>query len=387
MQQMTEWRIESLPFIWGSLAAPHNHGGLPDSLPFTLTYNPHSGLLVQKPDAQVARALEQAYATGSELGSNADEDGIGRHYADDFLEFIARRTRESGIACRSVLEIGCGNGYLLSRLRAQFETARGIEPGPQGQDGARRFGLDIVQGFFPAPEIRGRYSAIVLASVLEHVEDPVALVQSLADWLEPGGRVFVSVPNEAAYIHSADVSTLFHEHWSYFAEPTLRTSMALAGFGIASCEESGFGGSLYAELDPSGHAETVREAEVAGAIVAARQYIALGRRNCERLREACERLLADGTRTLGVYVPARFVNAMAIAGLPAVGLRFFDDDPKLVGTYYPGIPVPVEAGASLPAAPVDTVLVMSRTFGPGLAQRLRLSLPRTEVLTVADLLD
>jgi hypothetical protein len=73
---------------------------------------------------------------------------------------------------------------------------------------------------------------------------------------------------------------------------------------------------------------------------------------------------------VGVYVPSRFVNHMALAQIAATGLRFFDDNPHLYGTYFPGIPVPVESGADLLSRPPDRVLIMSRAFGDSIARRL-----------------
>ncbi|NBQ43809.1 MAG: class I SAM-dependent methyltransferase, partial [Mycobacteriaceae bacterium] len=234
--------------MWGAQATPHNPHGFPNTLPFTLGIDETTGLLIQLPDAVVEEALTKAYEAGSVLGSNVAEDGIGRQYADDFLDFITR-TLDPGPGSRaSVLEIGCGNGYLLSRMQPLFGSAIGIEPGPQGRQGAARYGVKIVQGFFPVPELAGQYSAIVLMSVLEHVQDPANFVSGLCDYLAPQGRIFISVPNEGAYIDNGDVSTLFHEHWSYFDLRTLRATMARTGLRIVTDCESAFGGSLYACL-------------------------------------------------------------------------------------------------------------------------------------------
>lgn len=380
------WVIDSLPFVWGAQKSPRNPHGLPDVLPFTLTVDARTGLLIQRPDPQVEAALTKAYEAGSVLGSNVAEDGIGRQYADDFLDFISRTLEAEPTTRANVLEIGCGNGYLLSRMAPLFKTAIGVEPGPQGQQGASRYGVNILQGFFPTPEITGRYSAIVLMSVLEHVQGPAAFIARLKDFLAPEGRIFISVPNEGAYIQNGDVSTLFHEHWSYFDQNTLRATMALAGMHIGTACESSFGGSLYACLSVNSRLPPPEIEGLQDNMRTALKYVAQARANCETLRDACARLTADG-RTLGVYVPARFVNALGVSQIPTQSIRFFDDDPGLLNTYYPGIPIQIEPRAKLLNSPTDSVLIMSRTFGPNLANQLRQLLPAgTNVLTVADLL-
>jgi len=378
------WTIQSLPFVWGAQATPHNPHGLPNNLPFTLAIDETTGLLIQRPDAVVEEALAKAYEAGSVLGSNVAEEGIGRQYADDFLNFIIRNWDIEFGGRGSVLEIGCGNGYLLSRMQSLFSSAIGIEPGPQGQQGAALYGVKIIQGFFPVPEIAGQYSAIVLMSVLEHVQDPGSFLAGLRDYLAPQGRIFISVPNEGAYIDSGDVSTLFHEHWSYFDRRTLRAIIARAGLQINTDCESSFGGSLYACLSEDAPEGTVADGLHENLHVA-RTYIAQARGHCETLRKVCEDLTAGG-RSLGVYVPARFVNAMGISGIPVDAIRFFDDDPGLIGTYYPGIPIAIESREALLKSPPDSILIMSRTFGPMLGKQLKQLLPATNVLTVADIL-
>lgn len=389
MGAKARWAIEALPFIWGAQNTPNNADGVPNELPFVLSFDEATGRVIQEQSSVVAACLSNVYEKGSILGSNVDDVGAGRLYADDFLKFISEWVKNTPkVSRQSVLEIGCGNGYMLDRLRGSFASVAGIEPGPQGQSGAERYELEIIKDFFPSPQLHGlKFSAILLMSVLEHVEDPVALASMLANYLQPGGRVFVSVPDEGPYIRNFDVSTLFHEHWSYFDRDTLLNTMALGGLTAERCEASGFGGSVYGEFSVSAENKPLSDQQLVPAIEAAIRYMTGARASCDHLLEFCQRVLADN-RTLGVYVPARFVNAMRIAGIPIHGVRFFDDDPSLVGTFYPGIPIAIESRASLIEAPVDTLLIMSRTFGSTLKRVLTDILPDgSQIVLISDLGD
>ncbi len=386
-KKLDEWEIEALPFIWGTLDEPHNRGGLSDFLPFNLTFDERTGLLTQKPQAGVEKSLSIAYELGSVLGSNVDEDGQGRRYADDFLAFIDEALVNIEADKCHVLEIGCGNGYLLSRLSGRVASVVGIEPGPQGQLGADRFGLNIVRGFFPEALEKRKYSVIILNSVLEHIQDPASMMRMVSQYLEPNGIAVISVPDESGYILNNDVSTLFHEHWSFFDETTLKNVIAIAGMRVLNCRKSGFGASIYASIVASDTPGPEALKGIDDANKLARRYIQKARDNCIVLGDECKKMTANG-KTLGIYVPARFVNAMVISKMSSLGVRFFDDDPALAGTYYPGVPIKVEAGSALLESPTDSLLIMSRTFGPQLAERLRAQLPGgVSVMTVADILD
>jgi 2-polyprenyl-3-methyl-5-hydroxy-6-metoxy-1,4-benzoquinol methylase len=386
-KKQDEWDIDALPFIWGTQDEPRNKGGLSDFLPFNLTFDKRTGLLTQKPQEVVEKSLSIAYELGSVLGSNVDEDGQGRRYADDFLEFIDGALVNIEPDKCHVLEIGCGNGYLMSRLVGRVASVVGIEPGPQGQLGADRFGLNIVRGFFPEALEKRKFSLIILNSVLEHIQDPAGMMRMVLQYLESGGVAVISVPDESAYVLTNDVSTLFHEHWSFFDDTTLKNVMAIAGMRVLNCQKSGFGASIYASVAASDASHPEALQGVDDAIKLARCYIHKARDNCIILGAECQKMMAK-RNTLGIYVPARFVNAMVISKMSSLGIRFFDDDPALVGTYYPGIPIMIESGSALLENPTDSILIMSRTFGPQLAERLRSQLPdRVSVMTVANILD
>jgi 2-polyprenyl-3-methyl-5-hydroxy-6-metoxy-1,4-benzoquinol methylase len=51
--------------------------------------------------------------------------------------------------------------------------------------------LSLFEQFTPTQ----KYDNIVMAHILEHVEDPVQILQLAASWLLPGGRILVIVPN------------------------------------------------------------------------------------------------------------------------------------------------------------------------------------------------
>jgi len=84
-----------------------------------------------------------------------------------------------------VAEIGAGSGALARLLRTRFDY-RGFEPG--GGNAA----LNISEAFFTPDR---PVDAIVLDNVIEHVLDPVGLLEQSASALTDGGVAVVVVPN------------------------------------------------------------------------------------------------------------------------------------------------------------------------------------------------
>ena len=382
------WTLPPLPFIFRPLDTPANPAGLPDALPLTLAVDPDSGLVRQVPDPVVAETLERAYHAGSEIPGLMDPLGIGREYADDFLALLAEARgvpRADGV---SVLEIGCGTGYLLSRLKELGATVLGVEPGPHGQQGPERYGVPVVRGLFPTPEVQGRFDLVVLYLVLEHWPEPALLLDAVRDRVAPGGMVALVVPDAGPFLSEGDASILFHEHYSYFTADTLSATLRRAGGREIQVRHSALSRLLFAACSFDGNPrppEPFDSSLTRSLTLAHRFRTAVGNTTGRLDAYLAEARAAD--ESVAVYVPARFVNYVALGAFPLDGIRFFDDSPAIHGSFFPGIPVPMEPPEALVSRPCDRILVMSASFGVRIKARLTAQVPpATRITTLAELL-
>ncbi|MBV8271295.1 MAG: class I SAM-dependent methyltransferase [Cupriavidus sp.] len=365
MSRIESWAVGSLPFFYTCQPNPTNAAqGLPDTLPFELEFDADHGLVRQRWSPEVDAALNAGYLHGSEISGMMDAEGIGRSYAEDFLAFIERGGES--LAGKRILEIGCGTGYLLARLRDQGADVIGIEPGEQGKDGARRHGVPIVHGFFPHPEVDAKFDIIIAYGVLEHIVDPVQFVRNIANHLSTDGVAYLAVPNCEPYLRRGDISCLLHEHWSYFTADALGSVLARAGLA-AEVSNSGFGGSLYSRchLGPDAQ-DTVRQPD--GMLF--RQFRDLAGAAAARM----EGLLTDGDGEVGIYVPGRVVNLLSTLDATVLKrLRFFDDNPRMTGQFFPGVPVKLESFEGLVKRPPSRLFVATRSFQDAIVAKLRAS--------------
>jgi len=111
----------------------------------------------------------------------------------DHVEDLCRRV---GLEPRTVVEIGCGDGALLAELarRGVGDELHGFDISSVAIDQARRRGVAQVDVFDGVTLPDHRWDLAVLSHVLEHVEDPLALLVEAArhaPWL------IVEVPLEA----------------------------------------------------------------------------------------------------------------------------------------------------------------------------------------------
>jgi len=158
-------------------------------------------------------------------------DAIERKYAS------LLRLRSSG----RVLDVGCGDGFLLKYLQEKGWDVMGIEPG--NSTCAREIlGLDVVQGSLDSADFpAGSFDVITLSHVLEHLHDPVATLQRVRYLLRDGGLVHIEVPNfdclEARLFDGSWIGIAAPLHLYHFTPNTLRATAERVGFHIV---ESGF---------------------------------------------------------------------------------------------------------------------------------------------------
>lgn len=376
------WQTDSLPFYWGQQPTATNGPDLPDTLPFALCMHPETGVLMQAPNPQVSEALTKAYAKGSSITGMMDDSGIGKKYAEDFLNFLLYHT--DTLRSKRVLEIGCGTGYLLSRLKPYGAEVLGVEPGQHGQEGASKYGVPIIHGYFPSAKVNGKFDVIIIYGVLEHMENPLRFMRSVKAALAPGGAIFFSVPDTEPCQRQGDASVLLHEHWSYFTRYSLETFLQVLGGSTSQIEAAGFGGALYGKVSDFeagiSQAATETTKDELGEIFIA-SMDALNSKIAGLFAEAREQ-----GESIAVYVPIRIINSLTITGIQTGEVRFIDDNAALQGTYCPGFGQVVEGRESLEKNPTDIVLVMSHTFGNKIKAELQKVLPETtRIIAISDL--
>ncbi|WP_338880521.1 class I SAM-dependent methyltransferase [Achromobacter veterisilvae] len=350
------WRVGDLPFFYRCQPQPSNAAyGLPDRLSFELEFDAALGLVRQRPNADVDRALEICYRQGSEISGMMDDRGIGQQYAQDFLAYITRH--EWDLAGKRVLEIGCGTGYLLSLLKARGADVLGIEPGAQGRDGSNRHGVQIINGFFPHPAVAGKFDLVIAYGVLEHIVDPVGFMRTIADSLSEGGAAYIAVPDCAPYLRTGDISCLLHEHWSYFNIGSLQRIVAAADLN-GEVEASGFGGSLYCRVTSAQGRAAAATAEIAQAAAEFDRFRSMAQAAVGKMEQ-----FLQGPGVAGIYVPGRMINLLAtLASETQERMRFFDDNPAMTGLYFPGFPVNIENFEALKNSPPARLFIATKSF-------------------------
>jgi 2-polyprenyl-3-methyl-5-hydroxy-6-metoxy-1,4-benzoquinol methylase len=144
------------------------------------------------------------FPTEEELGTLYELES--QLYEEDTEGFASRManllagSREGVVASVSrkpgkILDVGCGLGVFAKRMRERGWDAYGFEISQSAADKAKeRVGNDkIFDTWDQIP--RNWFDVVTLWHVLEHVQDPVNLIQKIRDSLKLGGWLVIEVPN------------------------------------------------------------------------------------------------------------------------------------------------------------------------------------------------
>jgi 2-polyprenyl-3-methyl-5-hydroxy-6-metoxy-1,4-benzoquinol methylase len=153
------------------------------------------------------------------------------------------RYRQGG----KLLDVGCAAGFLLDEARRRGWETRGVEVSRFALEYARwELNLDVFTGSLDAAKLSEQeFDVVVLYFVLEHLRDPLALLQEICRILKPGGLLSVAVPNIAGLYFLLNQEAWIAErvchqsHFYEFSPRTLRRILARAGMRVVALTSEG----------------------------------------------------------------------------------------------------------------------------------------------------
>jgi SAM-dependent methyltransferase len=143
---------------------------------------------------------------------------------------------------RRLLEIGSGPGYFLKCGKELGWDALGFEPSKQAYEYSQSLGVKAVNEFFSEQNAGkyGKFDAVYMNTVIEHVPDPILLIKSIKRVLNPNGIICIIAPNDYNPLQNILKNNLGYKPWwvvprhhiNYFDFESIKKLLGRLGFEV-----------------------------------------------------------------------------------------------------------------------------------------------------------
>jgi 2-polyprenyl-3-methyl-5-hydroxy-6-metoxy-1,4-benzoquinol methylase len=134
-----------------------------------------------------------------------------------------------------IVDVGCGRGELISLILENSPNANisALDYDPRCLELSRAAGAGNTYQFDinkPRTYPKIKVDVVILSHVLEHTHNPMQVLRSLSDLVNPGGRLIVAVPNptrpavffgnfvKSHYVNKGHCYAWDPSHWKNFLE-------------------------------------------------------------------------------------------------------------------------------------------------------------------------
>ncbi len=124
----------------------------------------------------------------------------------------------------TLLDIGCGFGWVVAQAEKRGYTAIGIDPSKVYSNlGKKSLKVKILARSLEEYHTKEKFDVIILNHVLEHIKKPVKFLERVESLLKPTGELLIATPNIRSLMFY-----LFKKRW-YGLQPTQHLSQFTPG--------------------------------------------------------------------------------------------------------------------------------------------------------------
>jgi SAM-dependent methyltransferase len=288
--------------------------------------------------------------------------------ATDLIERYSLRNK-------TVLDIGCGNGYFLKTICA-LGGNRGVGFDPSYTDvGGGSKDVQFFQDYYSEKYSDYKADLVCCRQVVDHLGNPRAFLKTARRAIgeRPDTVVYFEVPNPERRLLRFTPWQIGYEHGSWFFAASFRRFFEVCGFEVKRIAAVHSGDYLGIEAVPVAHAvETPVSRDETGRL--ADQLKTLSTRFHDEVsgwRERLDRMQSDGVRAIPWGAGEHGIGFMSILDIRDQMPYIIDINPHRVGKFIPGTGQKVVAPEFLAEYKPDVLIITNRTYEKEIQEHAR----------------
>lgn len=280
-----------------------------------------------------------------------------------------------------IVDIGCNDGLLLSRLNAMGAKTLGVDPAENIAELAREKGVDVHVSYFTPDEAdalrqkHGRAKAIVATNTFNHIGDLHTFMKGIVKLLADDGAFVIEVPRAKEYLEHNEFDNIYHEHVSEFSLLSLVKLGEFFELDVTDVHHMPniHGGSIRVFMRPKEAGferkpvvQRMLDEEREAGMLEKQSYTDLVKRvdaMGEELRAMLDTLKAEGKKIAGYGASARGNTLITYFGIGRNYLDFLvDKNPLKHDHFSPNTRIPIKPVEAIETEKPDVLFVLAWNF-------------------------
>lgn len=335
------------------------------SLPLTLVHCKHCGL-VQTKEAVSA----EIYADYHFIGT------FSQCYVEHLCWVCDYLVREKNIKRKKILEIGCGDGYLLWKLKKLGNNeVFGYEPSQRLAEECKKREIPVSRKYFPDEDLLksgNRYDVIIIRHVLEHIDNLNEFLKAVCMCIHGKSIMVIEVPDVEEIFNKRLYSNIFHQHLNYFSPFSISNLLEKYNFYLIYFKKIEIhGGSIFLifEKDESKKinvsSSPVTFSDCIAFINSLREYYAT-------IRKLVDECVNQGIKVYGYGAAERTFSVLAMTKLTNREIvKIYDKEQFLHNYYIPTSRIMIESPDNIPHDDVGCLIIFATSYEEEILKELK----------------
>ncbi len=169
------------------------------------------------------------------------------------LNWYPKRIIELAQGAKSILELGLGHGFSTNVFSKAFERHLVLDGSSAVIENFKKnfsaCSVEVKETFFETFETNEKFDVIVLGFILEHVDDPCAILNKYRNFLTTNGKLYLAVPNAEVLnrrlgnlagllpdMQSLSDNDILLGHKRYYTVASLKEDIKKSGYKVEKME-------------------------------------------------------------------------------------------------------------------------------------------------------